>query len=77
MRLPKHIRRSIGLTLAVSLIVASLSIGLVLSAIQLTYTFTQQHQAAKDQNEEILTLAQGGAESAAWTLDRGLARVTP
>ena len=33
-----------------------------------------QHDANKDQNEEILTLAQGGAESAAWTLDRGLAR---
>ena len=69
----KYLERSIGLTQAVAILCASLAIGLVLSALQLIYTFSVQRQDALHLTDELLTLAEGGATAAAWTLDARLA----
>ncbi len=73
MKLFKYIGRSIGLTQAIAMLIVSLVIGLGLSALQLGYTLIQQRQDAVDFSQEILTLAEGGATTAAWTLDPNLA----
>lgn len=70
----RHLKRSIGLTQAVLVPMASLVIGLGLSALLLAHTFSQHRGDALRLCEEILTLAEGGATSAAYTLDPTLAR---
>ncbi|MGI9288050.1 MAG: putative bifunctional diguanylate cyclase/phosphodiesterase [Pseudomonadales bacterium] len=74
MRLPNWLSRSIGLTQAVAVLLASLVISLLLSAVQLAHTFSNQQQHATELGEEILTLAEGGATTASWTLDERLAK---
>ncbi len=73
MKLFKYIGRSIGLTQAIAMLIVSLVIGFGLSALQLGYTLIQQRQEAVDFSQEILILAEGGATTAAWTLDPDLA----
>lgn len=73
MNVLKAIRRSIGLTQAVALILASLVIGLGLSAVQLRYMLSEQNRYAAETSRRVLTLAEGPAASAAWTLDAALA----
>lgn len=72
-RLPRYISQSIGLTQAITVLVASLLIGLALSTVQLAYTFQSEHRAAIQLSEEILTLGEGGATTASWTLDQRIA----
>jgi len=71
--LRKYLSRSIGLTQAVIVLLASLIISLILSALQLGYAFFNQRDAAIQLSEEILTLAEGGATTASWTLDKRVA----
>jgi diguanylate cyclase (GGDEF)-like protein len=73
MKLPKYLSRSIGMTQAVAVLLASLIISVTLSGMQLGYNFQKQRQAAIELSEEILTIAEGGATTASWTLDTGLA----
>ena len=61
------------MTQAVIVLLASLIISLILSALQLGYTFHNQRDAAIELSEEILTLAEGGATTASWTLDKRVA----
>ncbi len=59
---------------AVTVLFASLIIGLALCAILLSYTVTQQRRDAIAETRDVLDLAEGGATRAAWTLDSGLAK---
>ena len=68
-----YLTRSIGLTQTIAVLFASIMIGLVLGGLQLGYTFTAQRQDAMELTQDILTLAEGGAVNAAWTLDTRLA----
>ena len=58
---------------SVAVLLGSIIIGLALSAVQIAYSFEQQRSAAMQLNQEVLTLAEGGATAAAWTLDKDLA----
>lgn len=58
---------------AVTILIASIVIGIALSVAQVLYSFEQQRRAAATLSEEILTLAEGGATTSAWTLDERLA----
>lgn len=69
MNFTDYTHRSIGLTQATAVLIASLLFGLISSAIYLVYNLSTQHQDAVTLIEEILTAAEGGATNAAWTLD--------
>lgn len=58
---------------AVAVLVVITIIGLSISAVQLRYALGEQRQDAVDLTNDILTLAEGGATTAAWTLDNRLA----
>ena len=73
MRMFEYLRKSIGLTQAAVMLVSSLLIGLVLSAVHLTYNLVDQRKEVNSLTQEILTAAEGGATNAAWTLDMDLA----
>ncbi len=73
MKLSGILGRSIGLTQAVQILVATLVITVVLGGALLIYSFLSQRNAAFVKAEEVLTLAQGGATTASWTLDEVLA----
>jgi len=59
---------------AAALLVATLCIGLALGAVQLSIAAGEHRDAARVRTDDVLTLAQGGAARAAWTLDAALAR---
>ncbi len=73
LNVPGPIRRSIGLMQATVLLLATLGIALALSAVQLSIAAGQHRGAARARTEDVLTLAEGGATRAAWTLDQELA----
>ena len=68
------LRRSIGLTQTVAVLLASLLVGLGLSALQIAYSLDDRRNEALAHCNEILSLAEGGATSAAWSLDPEVAQ---
>ena len=69
-----NIRRSIGLMQATLLIISSLIIGLAVSSVHMYFVLSKQRLIVLEQANEVLDLAEGGAATAAWTLDSDLAQ---
>lgn len=69
MSIPSYLSRSIGLLQATVVLLASLFIGMATSVVYLGYSLSEQRNAAVVLSEEVLTVAESGAASAAWTLD--------
>ena len=67
------IGRSIGLLQAVTVLIASIAIGALLSALHLGYSLAVERANTRALVAEVLTLGEGGATNAAWTLDVRLA----
>jgi UPF0716 family protein affecting phage T7 exclusion len=68
MRVLERIASSIGFMQAVAVLLAAVVIGLALSAVQLSITFSHIRDDAIALSEDVPTLAEGGAAPAAWTL---------
>ncbi len=69
----KAFQRSIGLMQATMLLLASLIVGLSLSAFQIYSVYQQQQQDINEKTRTIIGLSEGGATNAAWALDTRLA----
>lgn len=68
-----HIRRSIGLTQAAAVLLATVLIGFLFSALQLSFSLVAERDDAIALTRDILDLTEAAATRAAWTLDPNLA----